>query len=1388
MINSHTIAWLLMDSACHYSDCDDFTGSLIAEAMLALLWICGACHLHVLAERQSRGIVGVLNTDEEERSNRNGGQFGGTESTANNTANGTQPALHQPDNCSETQVQQSLQKVLQGLGVSSKHGGKGDYCSWPGITCKDCEVTKISFYKDIKGTLVPEWKDLTELREVVLSFTSVQGDIAVFRSLSKLEVLRLRRTRVKGDVESLSDPDVQRCALRLIDLGNTAVGGNIRVFQAFTDLTHLYLDNTLVFGDIRAFEATQKLIDLNLDATGVSGNIKSFQRTTQLDFLTLSQTHVVGDIEVFTSTPSLRDVYLDATQVAGDIKVFEHHPELCSLEASSTNVRGDISVFNSTKGLRRLSLSDTNVSGGIEVFASLGGLSAVILRDTQVDGNLSSFQHTQPLQNLDLSATGVEGDIKVFEDKENLAAVKMSSTKIMGDVRVFERCKELIWLELSSTNVTGDIKVFRGKKVLKHLTLASTMIFGDLGDLVSENSTCALKVLDLSNTRVSGSIFILRRAVYLIELHLQDTQVTGSIDGIIGWKNASVVDLSKTMVTGRLTERWRGCCKDLRSLKLSESRAEFVPSDSDLIQLMDLRDGSKDKLLPALTTLEVSGCPLNAPVQDLVLPLAWCEHLGSIIAVNCGLYGGVPDLDPLPPSRINGIMYTGRRSKLASSLDFLDLSSNNLSDVAAIPPSTRKLVVSSNKQPLRLADGALTSALQDQVAIDLRGTTLHENTHQEAQKLLRNGALRRKSERTFLRLQKGYNCYELDQSKTILEVLPSEFLPEELCQCLPDWSGRGTNCSKINPNCNQTFRVQPLNDTVCKCPLGSAIVDKECLECFAPVERCQGGTSAESYCGQGYHGPLCMRCSEQYYAASGSCIQCKGAGLPPLMVKALTFVSIGALAIGACVAIAYFVYAWSPFRRLEGWMKMALRLIFAPGALGDWQQQLVKRQAPILLQTCQLWSVLSALASSGDSKVSGSFWELPYMQHLQLTVGNIRELLSLQCFYDGKQVRLILACITPAMPLVLLLCCVGIEVGRRGSGVNAALKILTIFFVGGASKCANLVSCQQVDAGGWPLQTNMPFLRYLPDVSCNPKSMVSEEVRPVFWPCAVCYCVLIPCFLLYLYARQHWVLRYSRMPLELTRGSKSEHLAVSHQDHTLQLRLVAGLVAYVSMLQHGSVKVQLRDGKGTVTFLDAPDGEALELDADATNAQFEMESEKLRHNAITEMLLERHILEKAAEDDRFLLGAKETLLKYSTCRDLWMEVMLKLAVASSTATRDLLIPIGKVLAATLVVVATVWMVRPYAQPQVNDLQICCFMGLAFAATGFALQMAWLSRVALLMPLLLAAAQQMQPDSPESLAQRLWEDLIEDGMPKESATTSMLTRRESLAIRFSLDHD
>ena len=51
------------------------------------------------------------------------------------------------------------------------------------------------------------------------------------------------------------------------------------------------------------------------------------------------------------------------------------------------------------------------------------------------------------------------------------------------------------------------------------------------------------------------------------------------------------------------------------NLAAEESRAEFVPGDSDLIQLMDLRNSKEDALLPALTTLEVPKLVWSRRVQ-----------------------------------------------------------------------------------------------------------------------------------------------------------------------------------------------------------------------------------------------------------------------------------------------------------------------------------------------------------------------------------------------------------------------------------------------------------------------------------------------------------------------------------------------------------------------------------------------------------------------------------------------------------------------------------------------------------------------------------------------------------------------------------------------------
>ena len=142
-------------------------------------------------------------------------------------------------------------------------------------------------------------------------------------------------------------------------------------------------------------------------------------------------------------------------------------------------------------------------------------------------------------------------------------------------------------------------------------------------------------------------------------------------------------------------------------------------------------------------SFQVSECPLKGELRFLIWPLAYCEHLGSIIAVNSGLYGELPNLDPLAPIRMNGTVRVGEPSKLASSLEVLELSGNNLTLIESIPPSVRKLVISNNKKPLQLGNGTLTSALKRGVSIDLSGSKLDVENKREAEELLRTNVIRR---------------------------------------------------------------------------------------------------------------------------------------------------------------------------------------------------------------------------------------------------------------------------------------------------------------------------------------------------------------------------------------------------------------------------------------------------------------------------------------------------------------------------------------------------------------------------------------------------------------------------------------------------------------------
>ena len=64
--------------------------------------------------------------------------------------------------------------------------------------------------------------------------------------------------------------------------------------------------------------------------------------------------------------------------------------------------------------------------------------------------------------------------------------------------------------------------------------------------------------------------------------------------------------------------------------------------------------------------------------------------------------------------------------------------------------------------------------------------------------------------------------------------------------------------------------------------------------------------------------------------------------------------------------------------------------------------------------------------------------------------------------------------------------------------------------------------------------------------------------------------------------------------------------------------------------------------------------------------------------------------------------------------------------------------------------------------QVNLLQSFCFLCLALATLSFHYGWVWSSRAAFALPFVVTAVQGLRPDSPETLALRLWQDPDEFG--------------------------
>ncbi|CAE7654385.1 FLS2 [Symbiodinium necroappetens] len=496
------------------------------------------------------------------------------------------------------------------------------------------------------------------------------------------------------------------------------------------------------------------------------------------------------------------------------------------------------------------------------------------------------------------------------------------------------------------------------------------------------------------------------------------------------------------------------------------------------------------------------------------------------------------------------------------------------------------------------------------------------------------------------------------------------------CQCeahTAQLGGLCAPCSKLHIDCPEPGSIAahaPVEQGYAR--ISGSLQVFRCLE----AERC-----TDSGCAAGYSGPLCVECAPNYHSFNfgKQCDECQS--LRQQSVLLVFVVSLGTLALmGAFVAAGCLLRSYMP----------------KPGLGVECAAQLLVSQGAVLLQLAQLWVLLARLTSAREAQevlqevVAYNVTDdvpapeelntdrdplLSYIEILQFTGSELQSFLDFQCRYDGATVRGIFALATPLLPLLVLVACACLELRNLGMGIQLALRALTVLFVGGASGAVKLLGCQRADGEGTWIPDDLAFRPLFPWLRCSKETAAAAWVDRIGWSTAAVYGGAVPCFLAFLFFRQHRTMRQCKtffvvsanqesgsVQLELRACAKSEHF----EEELLASRLLGAAAAHLAVQRPGEVLVELHQNVVIVTGQSGISQEEKSSGFSSISAESFIESDMkdtvLARSYMMQMLTERSILEEI-QSDRMLIGAKQLLCKYAYCGGVWMEVALKLSSA-----------------------------------------------------------------------------------------------------------------------------
>ncbi|KAG6793754.1 hypothetical protein POTOM_002977 [Populus tomentosa] len=271
---------------------------------------------------------------------------------------------------------------------------------------------------NLTGVLPVEFRNLTQLREIILPFFLLYDDLNFRMTEMKHPSLYsdLSRNYLNGSIPgSLAElPNLQSLSL----LANRLSGSIPREIGSFATLKSLVLEDNLLGGSLHP--------DL--------GNLKSLER------LLLSANNFSGTIpDTFGNLKNLNDFRIDGSELSGKIPDFiGNWTNITTLDLQGTSMEGPIpSTISLLKKLTTLRISD--LKGSSSTFPNLKDMTnmkKLILRNCYMTGSIPEYLGNMAvLDTLDLSFNKLTGQIPgPLESLTDIKFMFLNNNLLTGDV------------------------------------------------------------------------------------------------------------------------------------------------------------------------------------------------------------------------------------------------------------------------------------------------------------------------------------------------------------------------------------------------------------------------------------------------------------------------------------------------------------------------------------------------------------------------------------------------------------------------------------------------------------------------------------------------------------------------------------------------------------------------------------------------------------------------------------------------------------------------------------------------------------------------------------------------------------------------------------------